>query len=203
MDWSMQARADALSTQFNVRFTKDALQKLYRSHGITRDPSLMVGESDGPWYYQQIELGFNYRMTELQAALGVSQLARLDDFVARRHALARRYDQLLAALPVTCPWQHADSYSGLHLYPIRLQLERITLSHREVFEQLRERGIGVNLHYIPVHTQPYYAAMGFAADDFPQSMAYYREAISLPMYHSLTEAQQDEVIATLTEVCHG
>ncbi|OWL88971.1 UDP-4-amino-4,6-dideoxy-N-acetyl-beta-L-altrosamine transaminase [Halopseudomonas aestusnigri] len=176
---------------------------LYRSHGITRDPSLMVGESDGPWYYQQIELGFNYRMTELQAALGVSQLARLDDFVARRHALARRYDQLLAALPVTCPWQHADSYSGLHLYPIRLQLERITLSHREVFEQLRERGIGVNLHYIPVHTQPYYAAMGFAADDFPQSMAYYREAISLPMYHSLTEAQQDEVIATLTEVCHG
>ena len=142
-------------------------------------------------------------MTELQAALGVSQLARLDDFVARRHALARRYDQLLAALPVTCPWQHADSYSGLHLYPIRLQLDKIALSHREVFEQLRERGIGVNLHYIPVHTQPYYAAMGFAADDFPQSMAYYREAISLPMYHSLTEAQQDEVVATLTEVCHG
>ncbi|WVM94100.1 UDP-4-amino-4,6-dideoxy-N-acetyl-beta-L-altrosamine transaminase [Halopseudomonas pachastrellae] len=183
--------------------TLAARMALYRSHGITRDPALMVGESDGPWYYQQIELGFNYRMTELQAALGVSQLARLDDFVARRHALARRYDQLLAALPVTCPWQHADSYSGLHLYPIRLQLEKIALSHREVFEQLRERGIGVNLHYIPVHTQPYYTAMGFAADDFPQSMAYYREAISLPMYHSLTEAQQDEVVASLTEVCHG
>ena len=183
--------------------TLAARMALYRSHGITRDPAMMVGESDGPWYYQQIELGFNYRMTELQAALGLSQLARLDDFVARRHALARRYDQLLAALPVTCPWQHPDSYSGLHLYPVRLQLEKIALSHREVFEQLRERGIGVNLHYIPVHTQPYYAAMGFSAEDFPQSMAYYREAISLPMYHTLSEAQQDEVVATLAEICHG
>tara|TARA_R110000868_G_scaffold45808_5_gene151690 strand:- start:37896 stop:39056 length:1161 start_codon:yes stop_codon:yes gene_type:complete len=174
---------------------------LYRSHGITRDPELMTHAADGPWYYQQVELGFNYRMTELQAALGVSQLTRLDDFVARRHELARRYDRLLADLPVGCPWQHPDGYSGLHLYVIQLQLDLLTVSHLSVFESLRQQGIGANLHYIPVHTQPYYREMGFVPEDFPASMAYYRAAISLPMYHTMTEQQQDQVVAALREAC--
>ena len=173
--------------------------EMLRSHGITRDPARMTHEPDGPWYYQQVDLGFNYRMTELQAALGVSQMARLDDFVKRRHELARRYDELLADLPVVTPWQHPDSYSGLHLYVIRLKLGEIRASHREVFESLREQGIGVNLHYIPVHTQPFYEAMGFAPDDFPESMRYYNEAISIPMYHGLTFEQQDAVVGALKQ----
>lgn len=170
---------------------------LLRSHGITRDPAQMTHEPDGPWYYQQIDLGFNYRMTELQAALGVSQMSRLDQYVARRHELAARYDQLLANLPVTRPWQHPDSYSGLHLYVIRLQLDQIRKTHRQVFESLREQGIGVNLHYIPVHMQPYYQRMGFRAGDFPQAKRYYDEAISLPMFQTMSEAQQDVVIAAV------
>jgi UDP-4-amino-4,6-dideoxy-N-acetyl-beta-L-altrosamine transaminase len=175
---------------------------LLRSHGITRDPVQMTHESDGPWYYQQIDLGFNYRMTELQAALGVSQMERLDRYVARRHQLARRYDELLASLPVTLPWQHPDSYSGLHLYVIRLQLGKISRSHCQVFEALRTQGIGVNLHYIPVHTQPYHERMGFQPSDFSQAQSYYREAISLPMFQILTEAQQDEVVRVLKQALH-
>lgn len=170
---------------------------LLRSHGITRDPDQMTHESDGPWYYQQIDLGFNYRMTELQAALGVSQMGRLDQYIARRHQLAERYDDLLASLPVTTPWQHADSYSGLHLYVIRLQLEKIAKTHRQVFESLREQGIGVNLHYIPVHTQPYYADMGFKPEDFPGAQNYYREAISIPMFQTMSNEQQDQVAAAI------
>ncbi|POG13960.1 UDP-4-amino-4,6-dideoxy-N-acetyl-beta-L-altrosamine transaminase [Pseudomonas putida] len=170
---------------------------LLRSHGVTRDPALMTHEADGPWYYQQVDLGLNYRMTELQAALGVSQMTRLDSYIERRHELARRYDEKLAKLPLTTPWQHPDSYSGLHLYVIRLHLGKIGKSHRQVFESLREQGIGVNLHYIPVHTQPYYAQMGFEPNDFPQAQQYYREAISLPMFQTMTLAQQDEVIAAV------
>lgn len=170
---------------------------LFRSHGITRDPAQMTHTTDGPWYYQQIELGYNYRMTELQAALGVSQMERLDLYVTRRHQLALRYDELLGNLPVTIPWQHPDSYSGLHLYPIRLQLDKILKTHHQVFESLREQGIGVNLHYIPVHTQPYYQNMGFHPNDFLQAQAYYHEAISLPMYQALTDEQQDRVVAAL------
>jgi UDP-4-amino-4,6-dideoxy-N-acetyl-beta-L-altrosamine transaminase len=173
---------------------------LLRSHGITRDPSHMTHESDGPWYYQQIDLGYNYRMTELQAALGVSQITRLDDYVALRHALARRYDTLLADLPLTLPWQHPDSYSALHLYVVRLQLNQITKTHRKVFEAMREQGIGVNLHYIPVHTHPYYQRMGFKSTDFPEAQSYYAQAISLPMYQTLTEKQQDQVVAALKSV---
>lgn len=176
---------------------------LLRSHGITRDPAQMTHESDGPWYYQQIDLGFNYRMTELQAALGFTQMERLDQYVARRHQLAKRYDDLLVALPVTTPWQHPDSYSGLHLYVIRLQLDKIGKSHRQVFEGLRELDIGVNLHYIPVHTQPYYQRMGFNAGDFPESERYYEEAISLPMFQTMTEEQQDEVVGSLRKVLQG
>ena len=167
---------------------------LHRSHGVTRDQNQMTYEPDGPWYYQQVELGYNYRMTELQAALGVSQMERLDAFVSRRHELAKRYDALLQDLPVTTPWQHPDSYSGLHLYVIRLQLDKSDKNHRQVFEALREQGIGVNLHYIPVHTQPYYQNMGFKQGDFPAAESYYSEAISLPMYQGLTDQQQDKVV---------
>lgn len=170
---------------------------LLRSHGITRDPRQMTHPADGPWYYQQIDLGFNYRMTELQAALGVSQMQRLDQYVARRHELAIRYDNLLAALPVTLPWQHPDSYSGLHLYVIRLQLDQIEKSHLEVFESLRQQGIGVNLHYIPVHLQPYYQATGFKRGDYPEAERYYAEAISLPMFQTMSLEQQDTVLAAL------
>ncbi|WP_138512365.1 UDP-4-amino-4,6-dideoxy-N-acetyl-beta-L-altrosamine transaminase [Rhodoferax bucti] len=177
-----------------------AQMALLRSHGITRDTAQMTHAPDGPWYYQQIGLGYNYRMTELQAALGVSQMQRLDAFVARRDQLAQRYDQLLAALPVTTPWQHPDSYSGLHLYVVRLQLVKINKTHRQVFEALREQGIGVNLHYIPVHTQPHYQRMGFNVGDYPQSEQYYSEAISLPMYQTLSDSQQDQVVAALQKV---
>lgn len=172
---------------------------LLRSHGITRDPAQMTHPPDGPWYYQQIQLGFNYRMTDLQAALGISQMERLDDLVARRHTLAARYDTLLEDLPISRPWQHPDSYSGLHLYVIRLQRQRLGRSHRAVFEGLRDRGIGVNLHYIPVHTQPYYQQMGFKSGDFPEAERYYAEAVSLPMYSTLSDAQQVQVAAALHE----
>ena len=173
---------------------------LLRSHGITREAAQMTHEPDGPWYYQQVGLGFNYRMTELQAALGLSQMQRLDAYVARRHVLAGRYDQLLHDLPVTTPWQHPDSYSGLHLYVIRLQLNKIAKTHRQVFEGLRSLGIGVNLHYIPVHTQPYYQRMGFNVGDFVEAERYYDEAISLPMFQTLTEDIQDEVVVALRKV---
>jgi UDP-4-amino-4,6-dideoxy-N-acetyl-beta-L-altrosamine transaminase len=170
---------------------------LLRSHGITRDPALMTHAPDGDWYYQQVELGFNYRMTDVLAALGVSQIDRLEQYIARRHALARRYDEILQGLPVTTPWQHPDGHSGLHLYVIRLQLDRIAKSHRQVFDALRAQGIGVNLHYIPVHTQPYYRRMGFRAGDFPEAERYYAEAISLPMYATLTDEQQRRVASAL------
>jgi UDP-4-amino-4,6-dideoxy-N-acetyl-beta-L-altrosamine transaminase len=171
--------------------------QLLRSHGITRIAAEMTHAPDGPWYYQQIDLGFNYRVTDIQAALGISQMQRLDEFVARRHAIARRYAGLLADLPVVTPWQHPDSYSGLHLYVIRLKLNEMDMTHREVFEALRMAGIGVNLHYIPVYRQPYYADMGFKKGLCPEAEQYYLEAISLPMYPALTEAQQDEVVTAL------
>lgn len=170
---------------------------LLRSHGITRDPAQMTKPADGPWYYEQIDLGFNYRMTELQAALGSSQMSRLDKYVARRHEIAQRYDQILVGLPVIAPWQHPDTYSGLHLYVIQLDQHGSGKSHLAVFERLRELGVGVNLHYIPVHTQPYYQKMGFRAGQFPAAEAYYAQAISLPMYPTMTEAQQDAVVDAL------
>lgn len=173
---------------------------LLRSHGITRDVDQMTHAPDGSWYYQQIDLGYNYRMTDLQAALGVSQMKRLDAYVTRRHELAKRYDEWLIDLPVNTPWQHPDNYSAIHLYVIRLQLENISKTHREVFDGLRDLGIGVNLHYIPVHTQPYFERMGFKAKDFPKAQRYYAEAISLPMYQTLSDEQQDQVVASFKSV---
>ncbi len=169
-----------------------------RSHGITRNPDLMTEPSHGPWYYQQLELGVNYRMTDIQAALGLSQLQRLDAFVARRSKIAARYNKELANLPLTLPWQHPDTLSSWHLYIVRLQLHKLEKSHRQVFEKLRQLDIGVNLHYIPVHTQPYYQQMGFQWGDFPVAEQYYQEAISLPIYYGLTDTDQERVIEALT-----
>jgi UDP-4-amino-4,6-dideoxy-N-acetyl-beta-L-altrosamine transaminase len=173
---------------------------ILRSHGITRDPNKMTHASDGAWYYQQIELGFNYRMTDIHAALGLSQMARVDEYVSRRHMIARNYDDRLSSLPVTLPWQCPDRYSGMHLYVIRLQLNLINSSHIEIFNSLRDRGVGVNLHYIPVYRQPYYKRFGFKLGDFPESERYYAEAISLPMFAGLTDEQQDTVIAAVGQV---
>jgi UDP-4-amino-4,6-dideoxy-N-acetyl-beta-L-altrosamine transaminase len=180
---------------------EDLYEKLIRlrSHGITRDPDLMQGESHGAWYYQQLELGFNYRMTDIQAALGVSQMQRLDEFVTRRRFLAQRYEDLLQDLPFTLPWQHPETNSSWHLYVIRLDLGKINKTHRQLFERLRQAGIGVNLHYIPVHTQPYYQNLGFKQGDFLEAEKYYQEAISMPMYYGLTEREQEQVITSLRE----
>lgn len=173
----------------------DAMRRA-RSHGITRDPAQMTGTTEGDWYYQQLDLGYNYRMTEMQAALGVSQMTRIDAFVARRHALARRYDEMLSGLPLTTPFQSPDGYSGLHLYPITVD---DASRRRETFDRMRAAGVHVNVHYIPVHLQPYYARMGFKAGDFPVAEDYYARAISLPMFPTLTETQQDYVVKTLKE----
>lgn len=173
---------------------------LLRSHGITRDAVHMTHEPDGPWYYQQIELGYNYRMTELQAALGVSQIDRLDEFCDARAKRATQYYQCLASMPIDLPYVTDDAVSAWHLYVIRLQLDHIDKSHKEVFLALRNAGIGVNLHYIPVHLQPYYRTMGFSQGGYPQAEAYYRRAISIPIYSRLTGVEQDQVCTALADV---
>lgn len=174
--------------------------ELLRSHGITRNSELMTKPMEGPWYYQQVDLGFNYRMTDMQAALGVSQMRRLVEFVSKRHQLARKYNHKLKDLPITLPWQHPDSYSGLHLYVIRLHLDKISKTHLEIFNGMREAGILVNVHYIPVHLQPFYQKMGFEEGQFPEAEQYYREAISLPMFPTMTEDEQNQVVSTLKEL---
>jgi UDP-4-amino-4,6-dideoxy-N-acetyl-beta-L-altrosamine transaminase len=169
-----------------------------RSHGVTRDPARMVRPAEGAWCYEQIGLGFNYRMTELQAALGLSQLDELDRFVKARHALVARYDKGLKNLPLTRPWQHPESFSAFHLYVIQVR-DDAPIDRRALFDRLRAEEILVNVHYIPIHTQPYYEALGFKRGDFPQAERYYQHAISLPLYAELSEADQDRVIAVLTE----
>ncbi|MEH2199670.1 UDP-4-amino-4,6-dideoxy-N-acetyl-beta-L-altrosamine transaminase [Nostoc sp.] len=171
-----------------------------RSHGITRNSDLMKGESHGSWYYQQLELGFNYRITDIQAALGASQMQRLDEFVERRWFLANRYNQLLQDLPLILPWQHPNTDSSWHLYVVRLKLDKIDKTYGQIFEELRNAGIGVNLHYIPVHTQPYYQQLNFKWGDFPKVEKYYQEAISLPLYYGLTQENQERVVKTLQEI---
>jgi len=167
-----------------------------RSHGITRDPADMTHAPDGPWYYQQIDLGFNYRMTDMQAALGLSQMSRLNAFVDRRHQVAARYAEALAALPLSLPPAEPEGRSALHLYVVQMGVGH---DRRSVFEALRARDIGVNVHYIPVHLQPYYAALGFRPGHCPDAERYYADAISLPMHPGLSEADQDRVIGALRD----
>lgn len=173
--------------------------KLYRSHGITRDPSNMTKESDGSWYYQQIELGFNYRMTDIQAALGFSQMKRLDEFVARRRELAARYDELLKDFPFRTPYVMQDANPSWHLYVARVDFDRVKKTKREIFEDMKKRGVMLNLHYIPVHTQPYYEQMGHRSEECPKAMRYYEEALTLPLYYDLTDEKQENIVALLRE----
>jgi UDP-4-amino-4,6-dideoxy-N-acetyl-beta-L-altrosamine transaminase len=168
-----------------------------RSHGTTRDPALMQGDPDGPWYYQVLELGWNYRMTEIQAALGCSQIQRLDAYVARRAALADRYDRLLANSGLTLPWRDPSRSSAWHLYTIGWNEEAFGVSRNVAFARLREAGIGVQIHYIPVHAQPYFQAMGFRRDQYPNAGAHYARTITLPLHARLTEAEQDIVVAAV------
>jgi UDP-4-amino-4,6-dideoxy-N-acetyl-beta-L-altrosamine transaminase len=173
-----------------------ATMERLRSHGMTRDPALMTQAPDGPWYYEQIELGYNYRLTDLHAALGLSQMDRLDEWIERRHRIADRYDAELAGLPLALPRRVAGRRSALHLYVVRVSTNA-PMDRAALFAHLRAQDIGVNVHYIPVHLQPYYRQLGFAPGDFPEAEAYYRDAITLPMYASLDEADQSRVIAVL------
>ena len=174
--------------------------KLFVNHGITRDRELMSCEPHGTWYYQQNELGFNFRMPDLLAALGESQLSKIDCFVEARHELAQRYGECLKDLPVTLPELIDNVYSSNHLYILRLHLKDIKSSKTEIFDSLRDFGVGVNVHYIPIHSQPYYQKLGFKEGDFPAAEHYYREALSIPMFHHMTIEQQDIVISSLRKV---
>ncbi len=174
--------------------------KQLRSHGIIREPDQLTQTSPGPWYYEQQELGFNYRMTDFQAALGLSQIQRLNSFVERRQALAHRYREAFQALPVKLPNDFAYTQSSFHLYVIQLKLEMLKRSKSEICEILRNQGIGIQIHYIPVHTHPYYQKLGFHWGDFPIAEQYYQESLSLPLYPTLTETEQDQVIRSLMEV---
>ena len=174
--------------------------QLFRAHGITREPKLMTKKTEGGWYYQQVELGFNYRMNDLQAALGIAQMKRLDKFITIRHSLKQRYDELLKDLTLITPAQFSDSYSSLHLYPVQLKLEHLSKAHNQIFDELRKSGVGVNLHYIPIHLQPYFKNMGFKKGDFPKAEDYYSRAISIPIYQGLTTELQDKVAAVLKDL---
>ena len=176
----------------------DKKMKLLRSHGITRDLAQMQYPKDEVWYYEQIDLGFNYRMTDIHAALGVAQLARLHEYVERRHIIAARYDQEFKGTKLQKPYKNSKNKSALHLYVIQVESSQ----HRRIFHELRENNIGVNLHYIPVHTHPYYQKLGFVWGDFPNSEDYYRRAISLPMFPTLTEVEQTFVIETVEKLCN-
>ena len=194
----------------------DLAERLFmlRSHGITRDPARLRGEEGGAsgsadvcpqpaWYYEQQMLGYNYRMTDIQAALGISQLDRLEPYVERRNALARRYTERLPGLPLQLPSVRKENVSALHLYVVRLEVSASTKTHRQVFDELRQRGIGVNVHYIPVHLQPYYRDLGFARGQFPESEAHGASAITLPLYAAMTIEDQDRVVGALCLTLEG
>ena len=175
---------------------------MYSSHGVTRDQEQMNKPSEGGWYYQQVELGFNYRMTELQAALGSSQMQRIDKFVSKRHILKERYDLLLKELPLIRPFQSSNCYSALHLYPVQIELSKVNINREQIFDELRELGVGVNIHYIPIHTQPYYQKFGFKIGDFPNSESYYNRSISIPLFPDMTKKQQDNVVMAIKKILH-
>ena len=171
--------------------------KLLRTHGITRDPDELQSKAPGAWYYEQQSLGFNYRMTDLQAALGLSQLHRLGALHASRIAMADRYDELLAELPLLLPVRRDDRISAWHLYVVEVDAKRTDVSRATVFESLRDAQIGVNVHYIPIHMQPYYKAMGFVLGAFPAAEHYYQQALSLPLFPAMTTVQQQRVVDIL------
>ena len=173
---------------------------MLRTHGITRDPKHLHNENPEPWYYEQQMLGYNYRMTELQAALGLSQLKRLEEYVGRRNLLADRYNKELKDLPLQLPAVNESNHSAYHLYVIRVINERVNKKHREIFERLRNCGIGVNLHYMPIHLQPYYNNLGFLEGQFPEAERHSREAITIPLYPKMTEDEQNKVISVIHEV---
>jgi UDP-4-keto-6-deoxy-N-acetylglucosamine 4-aminotransferase len=181
---------------------KDLYEKLllYRSHGITRDPAKMTHMSDGAWYYQQIALGYNYRMTDIQAALGISQMKRLDTFVARRRALAARYNTLLRNLPIVTPYVMEGAKPSWHIYVVQMDFSRVRKTKQQIFEEMKEQGVVLNLHYIPVHRQPYYEKLGFRQGDFPKSEKYYKEAFTLPLYYDLTDDEQEHIVGALKKV---
>jgi UDP-4-amino-4,6-dideoxy-N-acetyl-beta-L-altrosamine transaminase len=177
----------------------DARMKLFRSHGVTRDENFMTHPSDGAWYYQQIDLGYNYRMSDIQAAIGFQQTKRINNYISRRHSIAEYYDKSFQDVPINIPWQLPNTYSSYHLYVVTLD-ESINFEQRSrIFNLLRAKGIGVNLHYIPVHTHPYFESLGFKKGDFPVSENYYNRAISLPMYPTLLDVEQDLVIKSIKE----
>ena len=184
---------------------KNLLEKmqLFRSHGITRDAKLMTKKSQRSLYYEQTVLGFNYRMTDLQAALGISQMKRLDIFVTKRHVLRNNYNLLLNNLPLIKPFQDQDSYSSLHLYPIQIDLEKTNKNREKIFEELRSSGVGVNVHYIPIHTHPYYQKLGFQNGDFPNTEAYYTRAISLPLQSVMSIDQQKFIVKKMKDIFYG
>jgi UDP-4-amino-4,6-dideoxy-N-acetyl-beta-L-altrosamine transaminase len=173
---------------------------LFRSHGVTRDSKLMKKHSDGPWYYEQIDIGYNYRMTELQAALGISQLERIESIITKRHLIANEYNKKLKNLPLRLPLQDNKSYSSYHLYVIRLNLDQIEISHKDFFIKMRDEDILINLHYIPVYLHPYYKKLGFKEGHCPEAEKYYGDAISIPMFPSLTAKEQDKVINTIKSI---
>jgi dTDP-4-amino-4,6-dideoxygalactose transaminase len=174
----------------------DKRVKLFAKHGVTRDPELMQGSSDGPWYYQQIELGYNYRLSDLHAALGLSQLKKLDGFIQKRQMLAQRYQMQLQGLPLKLPDISSSDLCAWHVYMVEVTKH----AREDIYDGLVARGIGVNVHYIPIHLQPYYQTLGFSKGDFPNAERYYQNALTLPLFPSMTADEQDRVVQALKEV---
>ncbi|MHB1089900.1 MAG: UDP-4-amino-4,6-dideoxy-N-acetyl-beta-L-altrosamine transaminase [Ilumatobacteraceae bacterium] len=180
----------------NDKLLANTMSRL-RTHGITRNAAEMQSIPEGPWYYEQLDLGYNYRLTDIAAALGMSQYQRIDEFVSRRHEIANTYNDMFANTSITRPWQHPDSYSAFHLYIVRVNFASRNTTQKDVFDELRAKGILANLHYIPVYHQPYYQQFGYSSADYPESESYYREAISLPMYPDLSADEQSFVARAL------
>lgn len=184
----------------NDNHVAEKLKRL-RAHGVTYDKNLMQDRTqDEIWNYQLIELGFNYRMNDIQAAIGLSQLKRLDKYINLRHKIAKHYDIKLKNLSLTTPYQSPKIYSSYHLYPIVIKNNKNEKKQKELYNELRNNNIGVNIHYIPVHLHPYYERLGFKKNDFPQAESFYKNAISIPMYSKLTKNDQEYVIEILRKI---